>query len=408
VAEPSAPSSQAREAPTESAGLDALRAWTSPAIESLCQSIPLPVVLFDRQLRILLRNQAARALLVEAGYVDQILAAGSIDSAYHDWGRELRDMLATRQAVRFDHVHYRSGGQDRVLTIHGHPLVDPAGGEVVGGLLTVQETTAQLTLEKRLAISERLAALGKLAARVAHELNNPLDGILRYINLAMRTTGGPQADALQRYLNEARKGLSRMAQIIGELLEFSRSSYTPFDNANINDFVEDAIKTLEDKAVAQGVKIVSSYHQPMPVVRQANLYQVFCNLIKNAIDAMPNGGTLTISTQIVGRHAVVRFEDTGVGLPEQADRIFEPFFTTKATGKGQGLGLAICKDIVEKHHGQIEARPRPEGGAIFLVRIPVENVEGYAASPEPTGPTGTEQDSEDNRGPDERTHPHRR
>jgi len=108
-------------------------------------------------------------------------------------------------------------------------------------------------------------------------------------------------------------------------------------------------------------------------MRSANLFQVFCNLVKNAIDAMPTGGTLTVITEIVGSEVVIRFEDTGVGLPAEIERIFEPFFTTKGPGKGTGLGLAICRDIVEKYNGRITAARRPAGGSVFTIRIPLES-----------------------------------
>ena len=88
---------------------------------------------------------------------------------------------------------------------------------------------------------------------------------------------------------------------------------------------------------------------------------------------MPEGGTLTVTTQAVGREAVIRFEDTGVGLPAEMQRVFEPFFTTKEPGKGTGLGLAICRDIIEKYNGRIEAENRPGGGSVFTVRIPIEH-----------------------------------
>ena len=106
----------------------------------------------------------------------------------------------------------------------------------------------------------------------------------------------------------------------------------------------------------------------------SNLFQVFCNLIKNAVDAMPDGGTLTITTAAWSTgEVVVSFEDTGMGLPENAEQIFEPFFTTKPSGQGTGLGLAICKDIIEKYNGRILAENRPEGGARFTVVVPVES-----------------------------------
>jgi signal transduction histidine kinase len=111
----------------------------------------------------------------------------------------------------------------------------------------------------------------------------------------------------------------------------------------------------------------------MPAVRGGRLYQVCCNLIKNAIDAMPDGGRLTISTGRVDEHVVLRVADTGPGLPEDASRIFEPFYTTKEVGQGAGLGLAISKDFVEDMGGTLEGETDPEGGAIFTVRIPLSS-----------------------------------
>src|SRR5262249_3789665 len=98
--------------------------------------------------------------------------------------------------------------------------------------------------------------------------------------------------------------------------------------------------------------------------------QVFCNIVKNAIEAMPTGGTLTIKTRAVANEMLVTLEDTGVGLPPDVERIFEPFFTTKPAGQGTGLGLAGCKEIIERHGGRISAGPRATGGAVFTIRLP--------------------------------------
>jgi two-component system, sporulation sensor kinase E len=257
------------------------------------------------------------------------------------------------------------------------PMDDVATGRSIGGLMVIEDVTARLTMERRLAVSERLAAVGKLAAKVAHELNNPLDGIMRYLNLAIRvseTPGTPaEPEKVVRYLTEARKGLTRMVQILGELLEFSRSSYGTYEEANVNRYVEDAVNAMQDKALHKSVNIVCRMDGVMPGVRVgSNLFQVYCNLIKNAIDAMPDGGTLTITTAQINREVVVAFEDTGVGLPENTEQIFQPFFTTKPSGQGTGLGLAICKDIIEKYNGRILAENRPEGGARFTVIVPIE------------------------------------
>jgi two-component system NtrC family sensor kinase len=228
-------------------------------------------------------------------------------------------------------------------------------------------------MERRLANAERLASVGKHASKVAHELNNPLDGILRYINLAMRVVEQENLAKPKEYLAQCRQGLMRMVQIISELLEFSRSTYTPLEYTKIEQIIEDAVKTMESRADAANVSIARNYTLGMPQVRSGNLFQVFCNLAKNALDAMPNGGELRVSTSLAADDTIaVELRDTGTGLPtEGIDAIFEPFFTTKEGGKGTGLGLAICRDIVESCNGRITARNAPDGGSIFTVYLPV-------------------------------------
>lgn len=227
-------------------------------------------------------------------------------------------------------------------------------------------------VRNRLAETERLAAVGKLASRVAHELNNPLDGILRYINLTIRAIENENLEKPKEYLTQCRQGLLRMIQIVKELLEFSRCTYSPQEPLPIEQIIEDAIKTMNAKAESLDVKILRNYHSKLPKIRSGNLFQVFCNLTKNALDAMPNGGEIRISTYPAKDNAiVVEFRDTGMGLPpENTEIIFEPFFTTKEKGKGTGLGLAICRDIVNSYNGQITARNLPEGGSVFTVYLP--------------------------------------
>jgi len=352
--------------------------------EHVFHSLSLGVIVFDPELRVVLRNQAAESMLPAGDSIAEILDSAAVESRYENWAKQLRQVIETSQQRTFDGVTCKvAEGETRLLNLRCAALTDVTTGQAIGGLLIVEDATVRITMERRLAVSERLAAVGKLAARVAHELNNPLDGIMRYINLAIRVTesGGPSEQAI-RYLNEAHKGLSRMVKIIGDLLEFSRTSYAVFEEANVNRFVEDAIKALQDKAGMARVAIVSVLDEGMPVLRAgSNLFQVFCNLIKNAIDAMPDGGTLTITTKKADRDVLVIFEDTGAGLPEDVEQIFQPFFTTKPPGQGTGLGLAICKDIVEKYNGKIYAENRPEGGARFTVVIPADSLAAPGKSP---------------------------
>jgi PAS domain S-box-containing protein len=336
------------------------------------QCLSLGLVVFDDQLQIIHVNPAAEFVVKGHAALAQALAEATLDAQYRDWSASLREVIDEGRQHRFENVVYREkDGRELLLNLICVPITDRSGQQIVGGTLVIEDVTAAVGLEKRLAVSERMAAVGKLAARVAHELNNPLDGILRYLNLSLRATELGAPEKVTAYLTQARGGLLRMAEIIRQLVEFSRSAHTAFGDASVNTILEEAIKVLSGQAVTGKVAIACTLSQDVPACGGTSLFQVFCNLIKNAIDAMPDGGTLTVSTQATEGEILIRFEDTGIGLPPQLDRIFEPFFTTKEPGKGTGLGLAICKDLIEKQGGKITAENRPQGGAVFTVRLPV-------------------------------------
>ncbi len=341
--------------------------------QKLIDTMPLAVVCFDPKFRITDSNPLAKQLLNSQTNLTAALEEGA-DQEHNDfWEKELRESLESRQTKRFEGIAFEREGRKQILDIICHPILGDDGQDVLGGMLLIENVTRRKVMEQDLAAAERLAAVGKLAARVAHELNNPLDGILRYINLALRVIQEEENPQAERYLQESRKGLLRMVQIISELLEFSRSTYSAFEEADINKIVIDAVKAMENVCANSGVEIIGEYQRKMPTVRSGNLFQVFCNLIKNASDAMPEGGKLEIRTRREEHSAIIEFSDTGTGIPaENLDKIFEPFFTTKEVGKGTGLGLAICKDIMERYGGRITAENRPQGGARFTISIPVE------------------------------------
>lgn len=345
--------------------------------QTILDSIPIALLVFDRTLRIVTRNRAAGPIFGDAEDAAVLLDHLGVDGVARDWRRELADVLDTRQPRQIDALVAPGADQrEMYLSLTCAPLIDPHDGSVNGGLILAEDVSARISMERRLAISERMAAVGNLAARVAHELNNPLDGIMRYTNLAKRVAdGNGNGNAkLVEYLEKAAAGLARMAEITTTLLEFSRTTHNRFDHATINTIVEDSVSALNGRARENHVSVVCHLHQEdMPVVRSSSLFQVFCNLVKNAIDAMPDGGTLTIATKLDGPNVVVSFADTGSGLPPQADRIFEAFFTTKPPGKGTGLGLAVCRELVERYSGTITAANRPEGGAILTVSVPRRN-----------------------------------
>lgn len=352
---------------------------------SVFESLTSALVVFDKSLTISLRNHAAQALLPSTNNMAQALSRLTVEGTYVDWPSELRKVIQSRQPRRFDAmVPSQKDEPETFLEIVISPLRAQDTGEAVGGLLLADDVSSRISMERRLAVSERLAAVGKLSARVAHELNNPLDGILRYTNLAIRRSGDSGDPKVIEYLENVRSGIVRMSQILSALLEFSRSTPGTVEQATINKIVEDAITAMDGRARDANVNIVCNFHQnDMPVVRGSSAFQVFCNLIKNAVDAMTDGGTLTITTAIDGANAVVTFEDTGVGLPDDMEKIFEPFFTTKEHGQGTGLGLAVCKELIERYSGSITAARREPRGTVMTVKIPVRNCAAKSSDGKP-------------------------
>lgn len=321
------------------------------------------------------RNALAGEWLPDGEDLQSALAEARLLDPIEDWPTELARIVKAGQRSRFVGALQLPGqSTPRLVSFHCSPLgvsqLPPAGGVAI---LLVEEV-GQEAIEQRLEVSARLASLGKLATRVAHELSNPLDGILRYTNLAMRLVGDTPGSKLKSYLAESRTGLLRMVQIIGDLLEYSRTTDGGFDAVNITEVVEQAMRSIAASADANGVIVTADFQtQAMPSICGTRLFQVCCNLMKNAVDAMPDGGRLSITVGRLDDEVVIRVADTGVGLPVPTEKVFEPFFTTKEPGKGTGLGLAICKDFVEGLQGTITAEPGEEGGAVFIVRIPSAN-----------------------------------
>lgn len=351
-----------------------------PAAQIL-ESLGAAVLVADRNQTIRYRNATAVSWLPDAPELETAFAAARFLNDWDGWSAALSRVLDAGEALRLECVLQPSDSSSpllatlRCMPLRGHGSQDPSDLVIV-----IEEGAEQAALEERLEVSKRLASLGKLAARVAHELNNPLDGILRYVNLAIRTTDATPDSKITSYLTESRTGLMRMVQIIGDLLEFSRTTDGEFEEMTINEVVEQAIRSTASATDAAGVVVAADFQtQDMPTIRGSRLYQVCCNLIKNAVDAMPDGGRLSITTGVVGDDVIIRVTDTGIGLPEPIERVFEPFFTTKEPGKGTGLGLAICRDFIEEMQGTIDAAPGPDGGAVFTVRIPVSNC--HRASP---------------------------
>jgi two-component system NtrC family sensor kinase len=337
------------------------------------EALPLGVIIYDDTLRTLYQNENAQCIFPRAADLAATLARELIESRFEDWQANLRGAWTRPTAQRFDGLTLRAdSAAPRHVNVIVTTLADAGDHSIRRGLLLVEDVTARFTMEQRLAASERLAAVGKLCAAVAHELNNPLDGILRFLNLALRVSDDATNRKLHKYIAAARDGCQRLVHVVRALLDFSRNSPPPVAEQTLARLIDEAVRTFEGRAAERGVSIFCRYPPgDLPAVGGVNLFQVFCNLIKNAIDAMPAGGALTIAVEDRPNEIVISFTDSGVGLPANAERMFEPFFTTKPPGQGTGLGLAVCKEIVERLGGSIAAANRTDArGAVLAVRLP--------------------------------------
>lgn len=342
----------------------------------IAKSYQSAIVSFDHDLVIIDSNPLANELLNLQPTIDTTLSAGTDAKIWGDWTCTLQEILKTGHSANFEAVKYTRGDSSRLLCIRFVPLTDTSTDSVVGAAAIVNDVAEKLETGHEMAQAERLMAIGKVAGNVAHELNNPLDGILRYVNLAVRVLDQNQPEKAGEYLLQCRTGLQRMAQIITEMLEFSRTTNLAFETSPVDKMIDDALRAMEASLRNIKVEIVRTDTETLPHLKSDAIFQVFCNLIKNASDAMNGCGRLTITISRQNEQCRVVFHDSGPGIdPNQLNEIFRPFYTTKPKGRGTGLGLAICKDILEKLNGTITAQNHPQGGAAFLVELPASKIQ---------------------------------
>ncbi|MBW2091039.1 MAG: HAMP domain-containing protein, partial [Deltaproteobacteria bacterium] len=238
----------------------------------------------------------------------------------------------------------------------------------------LEENLASLKkAQESLIKSEKMATVGRLAAGLAHELGNPLGAIQGFVHLFRREdlTEAERTDFLNRLQTE----LTRMDSIIHSLLDFARPAKTKTRPVNLNELVKDGLALIEVQKWFKTLEVKTDLATDLPPVRaEANqMTQVLLNLLSNAGQAMPNGGTITIRTGRQGEDlAFVSVADTGPGImPEDLEKIFDPFFTRKEPGEGTGLGLSVSLSIVESFGGRIEVENLPDKGTLLTVLLPV-------------------------------------
>jgi len=353
---------------------------TPPALEEIdnaeltsiqaFQNLPIGVFVVDRNMKVVFINERGTELLpLEAGSSVAGAFGASLSIGTQGWLGKLACAIDRGERQDPFQVRYESSAGRRQL----HMLLWPwrgRTGRLQGALVVVTDATDKALLQERLAHVERQALLGERIAGVAHDLNNSLDGIIRFVNLALRHDTKPEV--LRSYLEAGRTGLHRMAGTVARLLTYSRGANLGSGRSTMDQVITEAVQLFGHRAKDQGVTVETDISDPIPEISHPQLFELFTNLIKNALEAMPGGGRLSIRTGREGREAVVTVRDTGCGMTDDVkQKLFQPFFTTKQAQGGTGLGLAMAQDLVHRLHGTIQVESSPGEGATFTIRLPI-------------------------------------
>jgi signal transduction histidine kinase len=248
----------------------------------------------------------------------------------------------------------------------------------VGRIILVDDITERVTLEAQLAQADKLSSIGLLAAGVAHEINTPLAVISSYAQMLSKQLKGDAR--LGPVLDKITQQSFRAAEIANGLLNFSRTSTTEFRETHLNQVIRDTLSLLEHQFKTAQIAVDLDLAEDLPPIHgnPGKLQQVFLNLLLNAKEAMPGGGSLRVATQVNGQdhYVAALVADSGTGIaPEHLKRIYDPFFTTKTTPKpgdrrGTGLGLSVSYGIIQEHAGKIHVESAIGAGTTFQLEFP--------------------------------------
>ena len=247
-------------------------------------------------------------------------------------------------------------------------------GKEIGSVGVFTDLREKRELEKQLLRTEKLSSLGKLAAGIAHEINQPLTGVLTFSHLLLKKfqddeTTRPDLELIVRET-------TRIKKIVQGVLDFGRETPMKKECQPIEEILDNTLEIIIHQERFFGINLIKKYGADTPpvMVDSSRMEQVFLNIIFNAQEAMGGSGTLTIQTRKTSDGVEVDLTDTGPGIPDEIlDKLFDPFFTTKDSteGLGMGLGLAVSYGIIKKHHGDIRVTSSPESGTTFTVRLPL-------------------------------------
>ncbi len=352
-------------------------------LETIVNGIQDHLMLIDLDYRIIEVN---RALLETVGLKrHEVVGKHCYSISHHlkspcsdpDHPCPLKDAVATGKAASAIHVHFDKEGRERYYQIVCHPVYDK-NGRIHRVVDLARDITQEIIAQNQALHDDKMTSLGKLSASVVHEINNPLTGILNLAKLmkSMLNDGDPSREELEdmrKYLSIVYDETDRISRTLCNLLAFSRKSKHQFETVNLNQEIKETISLIGNQLKLQSIIYKLNLDEQLHPVSadKGQIKQILVNLVLNAQEAMPQGGTLTLETENMPKDVLLRISDTGKGIPtENLSQIFEPFFTTKKTCSGAGLGLSVVYGIVRDHKGVIKVDSVLGQGTTFTICLP--------------------------------------
>jgi two-component system sensor histidine kinase AtoS len=332
------------------------------------------LITIDVEKKIVTLNQMAEHLLGK-GRKDMVgLPVGQVLGENHLLYRMMSETLSRDEGAFCSEMELKKEEGSLWLTASTSLLTD-GEGKKIGALAVFQNITEIKALEEKLRQADRLAALGTVSAGLAHEIKNPLSAIKTFVQLLPRKF--ENQSFMEKFNVTVPREIDRINQLVEDLLELTRKRIRPFISIDVNRLILQVIDLHSEEIKKKQIYFENHLDRALPSLRGDSemLYRAFSNLVINAIQAMPNGGSLIISSEydLFSSTVKIFFKDTGVGMDEETARhLFNPFFTTK--DKGVGLGMSLTRKIIEDHHGSIEISSEKGKGTIFILRLPVVKV----------------------------------
>ncbi|MBW2064110.1 MAG: PAS domain S-box protein [Deltaproteobacteria bacterium] len=354
-------------------------------LNKIIQSSPNAIMATDLKGNIILWNRAAEKIL---GYrAEEVIGRMNIKKIYPEgMAKEVMGMIRSLEyggkgiLRSYPMVHVRRDGEIIEGNLSAAMLYD-SGGEEIASVGIFADLKEFLDMERKLREtqekllqSEKLAAMGKLTSQIAHELNNPLYGIMNTLELLKSEI--PPTSKRRKILDMALSETVRLTELLRKMLSFSKPEEEERQLTDVNQVIDEILLLVKKQLLEKSIRVSSSLADDLGMINasRSQLRQVFLNMIANARDAMPDGGTLTVNTMRKADNIYIEIADTGTGIrKEDLNKIFDAFFTTKDSVKDVGLGLSVCYGFIKDHGGDIRVSSKWGSGTTFTIILPAQN-----------------------------------